>query len=87
MISAKYDDRPLLGRVTGVMQEEVMIDWMVGSYSGSWREWRGRSRGKAVVFTDTIKKKDILLCNIALTKSCRLKSDQVTCLKELYSKY
>ena len=87
MISAKYDDRPLLGRVTGVMQEEVMIDWMVGSYSGSWREWRGRSGGKAVVFTDTIKKKDILLCNIALTKSRRLKPDQVTCLKELYSKY
>ena len=86
MISAKYSDRPLLGRVTGVMQDNVIIDWMVGSYSGIWREWRGRSGGKAVIFSDTIKKEDILLRNVTLTKSHRLKPDQVTCLKELYSK-
>ena len=87
VVSNKYDDRPLLGRVTGVKQDKVIIDWMVGSYSGTWREWRGRSGGKAVIYSDTIMKQDIVLRNITLTKSHRLKPEQVTCLKELYSKF
>ena len=42
----KYDDKPLLGKVTGTEETFVMIDWMVGTYSGTWREWRGRKEGR-----------------------------------------
>ena len=87
MISDKYHDRPLLGRVTAVKQDVVTIDWMVGSYSGVWREWRGRSEGKSVIYSDNIKVTDILLPNITFTKCQKLKQDTTMLLKELYSKY
>jgi len=38
VISEKYSDRPLLGRVTAVFDEDIQMDWMVGTYSGVWRE-------------------------------------------------
>jgi len=54
-----YKEHPLIGKVTEKRQDEVVMDWYIGSYSGTWREWKGRDNGKTVVFSQTIKCDDI----------------------------
>ena len=80
----KYKDRPLIGKITTTDNVNTTIDWYVGTYSGTWKEWRGRQDGKAVVFSDNIPVKDILM-KLSFTKSMRLPSTIIPALKELYS--
>ena len=49
-----------------------------------WREWRGRSEGKSIVYSDEIGYDDIILGGITFTKSNRLRPATVSSLKELY---
>ena len=48
----KYDDRPLLGRVVEVREEEVELEWFVGTYSGMWKEWKGRDGRRVITFKE-----------------------------------
>ena len=80
----KYKERPLIGEITEVDDVNATIDWCVGTYSGMWKEWRGRKDGKAVVFSDTIPVEDILM-KVSFTKSKRLPLTIIPALKELYS--
>lgn len=50
----KYKEKPLIGKVTAIKESSVVIDWLIGSYSGMWKEWRGRSEGKSVIYSDKI---------------------------------
>ena len=34
VLSNKYSERPLLGRVTAIFEDDIQMDWMVGTYSG-----------------------------------------------------
>lgn len=70
--------------MTAVKASCVVIDWLIGSYSGMWREWRGRSEGKSIVYSDEICYDDIILGGITFTKSNRLRPATVSSLKELY---
>jgi len=79
-----YKERPLIGKVTEKGEDEVVMDWYIGSYSGTWREWKGRDNGKTVVFSQTIKSDDILQ-TVLLTKSMRLQPQTVKDLKNIYS--
>ena len=45
-----YQDRPLIGQVSNLEETEFTIQWMVGSYSGRWRAWKGK-RGQ---YTDVL---------------------------------
>ena len=81
----KYTERPLLGRVTEVIENNVKIDWLIGSYSGNWREWKGREQGKTVIYSETLPLKNILLYPITLTKSMKLPLKTIAELKELYA--
>jgi len=85
VFSEKYSERPLLGRVTAVFDEDIQMDWMVSTYSGVWREWTGRAEGKRCVFNDRIKKSKILMKSVNFTNAKRLKPDIVRELKQLYS--
>lgn len=69
------------------VEQDVTIDWMVGSYSDTWREWRGRIGREPIMFSDTIKVSNILLRNITFTGTHRLRPKTVLELKEIYSKY
>ena len=79
----KYKERPLIGKITAVDGVNTTIDWYVGTYTGTWKEWCGRKDGKAVIFSDTIPLKDILM-KVSFTKSMRLPSMIIPALKELY---
>ena len=63
----------------------VVMDWYIGSYSGTWREWKGRDQGKSVVFfSQTIENSDILK-TVSFTKAMRLNPQTVKDLKCIYS--
>ena len=83
--STKYPDRPLIGRVIAIGEDDVQIEWMVGTYSGSWKEWKGREGGKTVIYKDSIPKEDILYTGITLTATKKLKASIVNTLKSLYA--
>lgn len=82
--SENYHDRPLLGRAVNLNGDNFTIEWFVGTYSGTWKEWTGRKNGKRVKYTDTIKYTDIVYQNITFTKSNRLSPSTVTSLKAAY---
>ena len=81
----KYDDRPLIGKITALdySTNNATTEWYVGTYSGTWKQWRGRKDGKAVIFTDVIPFKNILT-KVHFTKSMRLPSEIISTVKDLY---
>jgi len=81
--SAKYTEKPLIGQVTAVNEGNITINWYIGTYSGNWKEWKGRQEGKPVIFSDSIPYKDVLL-SVSFTKSMKLPPKTVAALKELY---
>ena len=85
--STKYRERPLIGRICDIDTPDsgrVEMEWMVGTYSGLWKEWRGREGGKTVVFTENISKEDIIFKNITFTPGKRLTPATIKALKALY---
>ena len=81
--SQKYKEKPLIGRITSTGKTNVTIDWYIGTYSGTWKQWKGREQGKTVTFTDIIQRSDILQ-TLTFTKAMRLPTATVTELKTKY---
>jgi len=64
-IAVRCQERSLIGKVMEKKEQCVVMDWYIGSYSGTWREWKGRDQGKSVVFLDILK-------TVSFTKAMRL---------------
>ena len=85
--STKYCERPLIGKICDIDTPDsgrVEMEWMVGTYSGPWKEWKEREGGKTVVFTENISKEDIKLKNITFTPGKRVIPATIKALKALY---
>ena len=82
MTSTKYKEKPLIGQVTST-GHNITIDWYIGTYSGTWKPWRGREDGKTVTYRETIDRTDVIQ-TITFTKGMRLSTKTV---KELKAKY
>jgi len=63
-----------------------VIDWYVGSYSGTWKAWKGCVDGKPIIYQHDIKLEDFLL-KIELTKAMRLSPKTVASLKNCTCNY
>lgn len=85
VLKKEYKDRPLLGRVKEAKASAVTIEWLMGSYTGKWREWKGREGKEVVIYTDEIERKDIIHRNIQLTSTMHLTLSDVKILKEKYA--
>ena len=85
--SDKFVERPLIGRTTKVTTYKVEFEWMIGTYSGQWKEWRGRQDGIPVIFTDSVPLTDVLYHPIEFTKNKKLGPQTVAKLKEAYRSY
>ena len=88
VICHKYRDRPLIGRVASFdhHRKDVLLDWYMGTYSGSWRWWKGKKDGQMFVYTDRIPVEDIVMRHIPFSKSMRLGAATISSLKEAYAK-
>ena len=71
----KFTERPLIGWVTSVDSKVIKFDWMIGTYTGTWKEWRGRKEGKSVIFSDSVPLMDVLYHPIELTKGTTSSSE------------
>nr|XP_060617388.1 nipped-B-like protein isoform X4 [Anolis sagrei ordinatus] len=81
----KYKDRPQIARVVQKTSHGFSVQWMAGSYSGSWTEAKRRDGRKLVPWVDTIKESDILYKKIALTSANKLTNKVVQTLRSLYA--
>lgn len=77
----KYQEQPQLGRVVGIKKGWIIIEWLIGTYSGVWREWKKKGQN----ITDEVNV-DNVLCGITLTKANRLCQSTIAELKDMYSK-
>ncbi|XP_075302548.1 nipped-B-like protein isoform X3 [Opisthocomus hoazin] len=81
----KYKDRPQIARVVQKTSNGFSVQWMAGSYSGSWTEAKRRDGRKLVPWVDTIKESDIIYKKIALTSANKLTTKVVQTLRSLYA--
>ncbi|KAM4642931.1 nipped-B-like protein isoform 2-T2 [Amazona ochrocephala] len=81
----KYKDRPQIARVVQKTSGGFSVQWMAGSYSGSWTEAKRRDGRKLVPWVDTIKEADIIYKKIALTSANKLTAKVVQALRALYA--
>ena len=79
----KYQEQPLIDKITAFDTDNATIEWYVGTYSGMWKQWQGRKDGKPVIFSDVIPVKNILT-KLYFTKSMRLPPKLISTIKELY---
>jgi hypothetical protein len=58
----KYEERPLIGQITTTDDNErtATIDWLIGTYTGTWRVWNGREGKLSVIMTNEIAYSDII---------------------------
>ncbi len=77
----KYSEEPQIGKVTAVQEQSIIIEWLIGTYTGVWRQWK-----KGENISDDIEPKDVVRRNVKLTKANRLSPSMVTELKAAYQK-
>ena len=76
----KYKDfLPQIGHIAEIDDSSVTIEWLEGSFSGTWSYWKHRGK----VITETFPKRAIIK-RIELTASMRLKKTDVQDVKQLY---
>ncbi len=64
----QYKERPHIGKLERVTPASVTIHWLIGTYSGVWKEWK--KQGNNV--SEEVDPENIVLPGITLTKSNRL---------------
>ena len=77
----KYaDEIPQIGRVVDLTDLDVTVEWWVGTYRDTWREWKK----KGAVVKETMPRNAIIHGRVQLTKSLRLTAATVRELKRAY---
>lgn len=77
----KYaDEIPQIGRVIDLIDLDVTVEWWVGTYGDTWREWKIRG----TVVTETMPRNAVIHSRVHLTKSLWLTAKIVKELKCAY---
>ncbi len=70
----KYaDEIPQIGKVVKLTDMDVTVEWWIGCYSDTWREWKERG----AVVTETFPRNAIIYSGIHFTKTFRLRGSTV----------
>ena len=67
--------------VVKVTDVEVEVEWMIGSYTSVWTTWKPKDKSNI----ERVHRNAVIMSGIELTKTKRLKTDDVTTLKLIYS--
>ena len=83
----KYQERPQLGMVLQVADDEVTIKWYDGSWSGRWKvyTYKESRNSEPIAWVETLPIGDIINGKIELTKSCSLPKATKEKLRDLYN--
>lgn len=78
---AKYDDEvPQIAKVVAMDELNVTVQWWMGSFSDSWREWKEKKK----VVEETFHRNAIIKSGITFTASKRLSHAITQELRKLY---
>ena len=79
---AKYDDEiPQIARVIVVEELDVTVEWLIGRYHDTWKEWKT----DGTVVTESLPRNAIIKRGFSLTKAMRLTGEVVSELKLIYN--
>lgn len=67
--------------VVEVTENEVVVEWMLGSYASVWTPWKPKDGSNL----ERAHRNAVIMSGIELTKSRRLKTDDIRALKLIYS--
>ena len=84
-----YAREPVIGKCLKIIEDNIEVAWMEGSYTSSWKPWRVRdqnNRRKVVDWVDLIPKLSIVLFGFKLTATSHLRKKTIDNLKKEYSK-
>lgn len=79
----KYNEKPLISKIVTLRDDDITIEWYMGTFRGSWKPWKGKEDGQLVIYTDIIPKSKVL-ASVSFTGAMKLTSDCVTELKSMY---
>ena len=72
---------PQIGKVLKVSDDQVDIEWIVGTFSSVWIPWMTKGKKMNV----TVHRNVVIVSAIELSKSNRLKKEDILALKRIYS--
>ena len=79
---SKYDDEiPQIGKVVSISEQDVLIQWWIGSYYDTWREWREKNQP----VQEKMHRNSIIKSGIKFTSAKRLNKKTINELKKIYS--
>lgn len=81
------DGRPFIAEVLAVEDENVTLNWLKGSWNGTWHTWLvkdGRTNKKSVPYTSVVPISSLILWDFKMTQGRRLRQETV---RELKAKY
>lgn len=74
---------PQIGKVLNVTKRNVEVKWYDGAYTEPWIPVKKKVNGKYVYWNETIPLASIVLANVELTHSCRLRKNTIVHLKHI----
>lgn len=80
----QYPEQPQIGKVLGIKETTVKVDWMKGGYTTAWKPYLLKKGRVLVHWEEEVDKKFILPGTIEFTKSMRLTSSSVCHLRTAY---
>lgn len=88
MVALKPDqmwlDRPLVGRIVSVKNDELEVIWYFGGYTTKWREWSLAEGDKVKVQRDTVSRERVLMESFQLTSSKKIPAKTAKQLRSMY---
>ncbi|XP_071851801.1 uncharacterized protein [Apostichopus japonicus] len=78
------EGRPFIGEVIERNDENVLVQWMKGSYSGAWQFWVAGTSKQPSPYTSCLPVSSLILWDFTLTKGRKLKKLTVETLKASY---
>lgn len=80
----EHKERPLIAEVREISEENVVIVWYSGSWTGKWTPAKRKEGRQWVEWIDEVSKEHIILFDFTLTGSGKLRSHSVRHLKQHY---
>lgn len=88
LLGEDVNNKPLIGKCIRIMEEEIEVVWLDGSYTTSWRPSKrpDPQTRKSIDWTDVVLKSSIILYDFCLTAAGHLRKATIRHLKEAYSR-
>jgi hypothetical protein len=78
---ANYKKFPVIGKVSEAREDEIELEYCQGSYTKSWQPHLLTRNNEKILWSDTLPKRSIIVCNFLFDESGRLQENTRRFLK------